>query len=119
VVAPAPARVAQEPATAPAPQVREKRARPAGGVTEEGLLFEATRALRRDRDPVRAGAVLDDYFHRFPRGTLGEEALAVAIEAASERGDERARGLGRRYLARYPHGHFREVAERALARPAE
>ena len=124
VASPAPA-VPPEPAAstepaAPATQTRSKRARSSDGITEAGLLFEATRALRRERDPARAGAVLDDYFRRFPRGTLAEEALAVAIEAASARGDARARSLGRRYLARYPDGHFREVAERALApRPAE
>ena len=82
-------------------------------------MFEAARALRRDRDPVRAGALLEDYFRRYPRGALAEEALAVAIEAAVARGDARAPALARRYLARYPGGHFRNVAERALGGTAE
>ena len=67
----------------------------------------------------RAGALLDDYFRRYPRGALAEEALAVAIEAAMARGDARARTLARRYLARYPSGQFRVAAERALGGPAE
>ena len=96
-----------------------RRARPAGEDGETALLFEATRALRRDRDPVRAGALLDDYFRRYPHGTLAEEALAVAIEAASTRGDVRAHALARQYLTRYPNGQFRTAVERALAGPAE
>jgi len=86
---------------------------------ESSLLFDATRALRRERDPARAGVLLDGYFRRFPHGALAEEALALAIEAAEARGDARARVLARRYLGRYPTGHFRERAERALAGPAE
>ena len=43
----------------------------------------------------------------------------MAIEAASTRGDVRAHALARRYLARYPNGHFRNAVERALAGPAE
>jgi hypothetical protein len=120
----APATVPAKPAVIEAPEAlapvpdpaagEAKRTRPAGEDAETGLLFEATRALRRDRDPARAAALLDDYFRRYPRGALGEEALAVAIEAAMARNDARAPALARRYLARYPKGHFRNAAERAL-----
>jgi hypothetical protein len=99
----------------PAPSARAKRGHAPSGVTETELLFEAARALRRDRDPGRAGVLLDGYFRQFPNGTLGEEALALAVEAASARGDARSVELARRYLARYPHGQFRGTAERALA----
>jgi hypothetical protein len=116
------------PETAPVPRAPERamvghpRRSNAGAAAEDGetrLLFEATRALRREQDPARAGALLDDYFRRFPRGVLAEEALAVAIEAAQARADARARDLARRYLARYPEGQFRKAAERALAGPPE
>ena len=104
-----------------APPLRAKRARASEAITETALLFEATRALRSERDAARAGALLDEYFRRFPRGALGEEALAVAVEAAAARGDARVHALGRRYLQRYPDGHYREAVERALdaGRPGE
>lgn len=101
-----------------APEPRPKRARSSDDVTEAGLLFEATRALRRDQDPVHAGVVLDGYFRRFPRGVLGEEALALAVQAATARGDARKINLAHRYLTRYPRGQFRATAERTLARGA-
>jgi hypothetical protein len=106
-------------AVAPAPTpgraaTQVKPTPPPGKDAETGLLFEATRALRRDGDPARAAALLDDYFRRYPHGTLGEEALATSIEAAMARNDARAPALARRYLARYPNGHFRKAAERAL-----
>jgi hypothetical protein len=77
---------------------------------------EAVRALRKQGDPARAQALLDRYLRSNPRGALAEDALALAIEAAAARKDPRAADYARRYLARYPHGRFRSVAERALAR---
>jgi len=118
---PAEVPAAARPAPAPPPAIARaaSHARPARPVgpyadAETGLLFESTRALRRDRDPVRAGALLDEYFRRYPHGTVSEEALAVAIEAAVARNDPRAPTFARRYLARYPNGQFRNAAERAL-----
>jgi hypothetical protein len=86
---------------------------------ESSVLFEATGALRRDGDPARASRILDDYFRKFPHGALSEEALALAIEAASARGDARARTLAKRYLDLYPKGNFRAKAERVIARTGE
>jgi hypothetical protein len=103
----------------PAPAMHARRGRAPAVDAESSLLFDATRVLRGERDPARAGVLLDAYFRRFPHGALAEEALALAIEAAEARGDARARVLARRYLGRYPSGHFRERAERALAGPAE
>src|SRR5262249_62005404 len=73
---------------------------------ESGLMMAAVQALRREHDPVRAGALLDDYLRRFEHGALEEEALALAIEAAAARDDDRAADLAARYLSRYPHGRF-------------
>jgi len=87
---------------------------------EASVLFEATGALRRDGDAARASRILDDYFRRFPHGALSEEALALAIDAASARGDaSRARVLAKRYLDQFPRGNFRGKAERVLARTGE
>jgi acyl-CoA reductase-like NAD-dependent aldehyde dehydrogenase len=43
------------------------------------------------------------------------EKLALSIEAAAARKDPRAAEHARRYLARYPNGRFRGLAERVLA----
>lgn len=78
---------------------------------------EAVRALRKQGDPARAQALLDHYLRSNPRGALAEDALALSIEAAAARRDPRAADYARRYLARYPQGRFRAVAERALGKP--
>jgi hypothetical protein len=80
---------------------------------ETALVLAAVRALRREHDPGRAGTLLDDYIRRFPDGVLAEEALALAIEAASARGDGRAATLARAYLKRYPQGRFERAARAA------
>jgi hypothetical protein len=77
---------------------------------------EAVRALRKQGDAARAQALLDQYLKSNPRGALAEDALALSIEAAAARKDPRAADYARRYLARYPNGRFRGVAERALSR---
>jgi hypothetical protein len=77
---------------------------------------EAVRALRKQGDAARAQALLDQYLKSNPHGALSEDALALSIEAAAARKDPRAADYARRYLARYPNGRFRQVAERALSR---
>jgi hypothetical protein len=74
------------------------------------------RALRKQGDPARAQALLDQYLKSNPRGALSEDALALSIEAAVARKDPRAAEYARRYLSRYPNGRFRAQAERALSR---
>jgi hypothetical protein len=110
------------PASAPAssvPQARGEVSRPKTRASEpDWLVFDAMRALRREGQPERASMLLDDYLRRHPGGALAEEALALSIEAATMRGDPRARALADRYLARYPTGRFRRVAEHARARTA-
>ena len=77
---------------------------------------EAVRALRKQGDPARAQALLDQYLKANPRGALAEDALALSIEAAAARKDPRAADYARRYLTKYPNGRFKTVAERALSR---
>ena len=77
---------------------------------------EAVRALRKQGDAARAQALLDQYLRANPHGALAEDALALSIEAAATRKDPRAADYARRYLARYPNGRFKGVAERALSR---
>jgi hypothetical protein len=81
------------------------------------LVVSATRALRVERDPARARALASSYLERQPAGALADEALAICIEAAIDHHDPDAAALSARYLARFPHGSFRGLAERTLAAP--
>jgi len=81
---------------------------------DAALLVEATRALRVARDPGRARALARRYLERQPNGPLADEALAISIEAALDHHDPDAATLSARYLALFPHGSFRGLAERTL-----
>jgi hypothetical protein len=78
-------------------------------------VLEAMRALRLERNPVRARALLARYLERHPTGTLAEEALAISIEAAVAHHDADAAALSARYLRLYPLGPFRGIAQQTLA----
>jgi hypothetical protein len=77
---------------------------------ESQAVLEAMRALRLEKNPGRARALLAKYLERNPNGALAEEALALTIEAAVAHHDPDAPTLGARYLRRYPSGPFRAVA---------
>ena len=84
----------------------------AAAARERTQVLDAMIALRRDHDPVSAGAMLQHYLTSHPNGALREEALVLAIEAARARGDlALARGLAREYQGSYPNGRFRRYAE--------
>ena len=92
-----------------------KNARPRPESSEDAThVVEAIQALRTERDPARAQALLNDYLKANPRGALSGDALALSIEAASARHDPRAAEYARRYLANYPKGKYRDLAKRAL-----
>jgi hypothetical protein len=78
-------------------------------------VVEAIQALRTERDPSRAQGLLSDYLKTHPHGVLSEDALALSIEAASAQHDPRAADYARRYLAKFPHGKYRDLANRAVA----
>ncbi len=82
---------------------------------EATLVLAALRALRRSHDPVKAGALLEQYLTRFPHGVLVEEALALGMEAALDRRDAAAASrLAGRYVQSYPTGRFTDLARRAM-----
>ena len=76
------------------------------------LVVDAMLALRRARDFRRAGALLEDYLAKYPRGALREEAVALAVEAAAARTDLARRDFWASvYLKDYPTGRFRAFVE--------
>jgi hypothetical protein len=99
------------------PAIENRARRPQGEPSSEdpSLLVQATRALRVDRDPELARSLAKRYLERQPRGALADEALAISIEAAIDHHDADAAALSARYLAQFPHGSFRALAERTLA----
>jgi outer membrane biosynthesis protein TonB len=119
VVPPPPAAEVTPPEAAPPPPSVEApsskpQAKPRAG-EDPSQVAEAVRALRKQGDAARAQALLDQYLKSNPHGALSEDALALSIEAAAARKDPRAADYARRYLARYPRGRFRPLAERALS----
>jgi hypothetical protein len=114
-VAPAPVAIGAEVRTTPRPPRHLGHAAVVGNDEDPTLVATAVRALRRDHDAARAGALLDEYLRRWPEGALAEEALALSIEAAQASGGAaRTRTLAVRYLQRFPSGRFVETAHRAL-----
>jgi len=99
-----------------APQRAKIELTPAAAATAERTqVLDAMVALRRDHDAPRAGHLLDQYLTTHPHGALREEALVLAIEAATARGDSAtARHLAAVYADGYPSGRFREFARETL-----
>lgn len=101
--------------SAPVPRSGSKSSRSRPESSEDAThVVQAIQALRTERDPARAQALLNDYLEANPRGALSGDALALSIEAASAQHDPRAAEFARRYLAAYPKGKYRELAKRAL-----
>jgi hypothetical protein len=109
-LAPSPTIVPSESREAiPAPPHARRAPSPAAG-EDTSVVLEAMRALRLERNPVRARVLLAKYLDRHPTGTLAEEALAMSIEAAVAHHDADAAALGARYLTLYPTGPFHALA---------
>ncbi len=114
-IEPASAPRAEPAQPAPAQPRRAARPAPPAGPEETGILLEAMRALRVDRDPARARSLLSAFLERHPRSELAEEALVMLVEAAVARRDRDASRLADRYFKLYPRGPFRGQVERTLA----
>ncbi len=112
---------AADPVVLPQPQtsdetasvVRPKRASKASSPEDLGLLLDAMRALRVERNPARARALLTAYLDRHPKGELSEEALVMLVEAAVAHHDGDASALVARYHKLYPRGVFRGLVEQS------
>ena len=79
-------------------------------------MLDAVRALRRDRDPVRALALAESALDRYPHGAQVEEAMALGMEAANAAGDgATAHRLAERYLATFRSGRFTDRAQQIVS----
>jgi len=94
---------------------RPKRALVARAGEDTSAVSQAMRALRVEGDPVGARSLAIRYLGEHPGGALAEEALAIAIEAATVHHDPDAGDLGARYIRLYPSGPFRDRAMKARA----
>jgi hypothetical protein len=87
-----------------------------GGDGESALMLDAVRALRRDRDPVRALSLAQTALDRYPHGAQVEEAMALGMEAANAAGDgATAHKLAERYLASFRAGRFADRAQQIVS----
>lgn len=78
---------------------------PEDALAEAGLISQATRALA--VSPSRALELTREAKRDFPRGMLGEEREAIAIQALAKLGHaEKARRRGKRFLQRYGRGPY-------------
>ncbi len=112
----APAAAPQIPSSEETPSsARPKRATRPASSEDMGPLLDAMRALRVERNPLHARALLTAYLERHPKGELSEEALVMLIEAAAGNHDSDAPALAASYLRLYPRGPFRGMVERMLA----
>ncbi len=107
----APEKVASTPRTRATPSLS------AGSPEDPKRVMDAMYALRKERDPARAQALLEEHLREHPHGALAEDALALSIEAAAARHDPKAKEYARRYLAKYPQGRFKPLAQRVLSQP--
>jgi hypothetical protein len=92
----------------------------AEGVAEEAALVDRAREALARRDATEALAFLDEHASRHRNALLAEEAGALRIEALAMSGaTERARSLGRAWLAEHPLSAHAPRVRRALARAGE
>ena len=101
---------------APPPRSNPVRVPASVASSDVARIHEAARALRRDRDPARALALLERQ-PVAPGSPLAEESLALRIQASSALQNGRQARLAASYLKLYPQGRYRELAQRALSGP--
>lgn len=110
------------PALEPPPPAPRARHRHAGAATpaaadlrvEIGLL-DAARAALSDGDDTRALALLRRYDAAFPSGAFRPESAALQIETLAHLGEaERARAMGRAFIAAHPDSPLVGRVQRAM-----
>jgi hypothetical protein len=86
-------------------------------LARERVMVEAVRSALARRDALAALAAADKHQRTFPKGQLGEEREALAVQALvlAGRGAE-ARARGEKFRQKYPRGLFTPVVDDALSK---
>jgi hypothetical protein len=88
-------------------------ATPASDLREQIRLIEQARAAVGKQDPSLVLRTLDSYAGRFPKGSFGQEAAVLRMEALVQRGEQaRAASLARTFIAKYPSSTHANRVER-------
>jgi outer membrane protein assembly factor BamD (BamD/ComL family) len=80
-------------------------------LSEQNRAFALAVSAHRAGDLERAAREFDRLIERFPNGPLAESATVQRMKLARDIDRPRARVLARDYLARYPNGFARELAQ--------
>ncbi len=104
------ASVAMAPAS-PAP------AGPASSLAEQNALFKNALADKAAGNDGAAVATFDKLLQRYPQSPLAESASTERLRLLAKQGSPRAKAAARDYLARYPNGFAKALAESLVASP--
>ena len=90
-------------------------------LSEQIRLIEAARSGVAAHDAKAAAAALEAYNAKFPRGSLGQEAMVLRIRAVDQAGDSaRATALAKAFVTRFPNSphvaRLKPIAERGTSR---
>lgn len=96
-----------EPASAPPASEARPRTAPASQLREESQAVLEARAALRGGNAAQCLRVLEQARERFPRGALGQEREALAIEALAQAGQNHAaRRRADAFLQKYPQSPY-------------
>lgn len=108
------ATVAMAPVTSVMPAVT---AAPASSLAEQNALFKNALADKAAGNDGAAVANFDKLLQRYPQSPLAESAATERLRLLAKQGSPRAKAAARDYLARYPNGFAKGLAESLVASP--
>lgn len=105
------------PATSQAPSGPSVSAAPASSLAEQNALFKNALADKAAGNDGAAVATFDKLLQRYPQSPLAESAATERLRLLAKQGSPRAKAAARDYLARYPNGFAKALAESLVASP--
>ncbi len=117
--APSPAPVTRDESAAPLPlpaPASSVRGVASSSLSAERAVLDSARAALATGDSAKSLSLLEDHQRRFPRGQLGEEREALAIQALVTLGRyDEARARAARFRAAVPNSLFSPAVEASLS----